>query len=249
MRLSFATLPQLLPGLAALAVFLLFIRLGFWQLDRAEEKQALQAGYHEHISATPVDLGQAGPLRDKPDRMHWRRCILNGHYDPDRTLLLDNQVYRSTVGYQVFSRFVLQDGAAVLVDRGWVAAPDSRKEAPKVHNTTGLLTLTGVAKPAPVAGIKLGPDVPEHMGENLVRVQRIDLAQVAAQTGWTLFPYVVRLDPGAAGALVWNGTEPGFNRERHLGYAFQWFALATTVLVIYVVLAMKKRAGAGTADS
>ena len=246
MRLHFN--PLLLPSLAALAVFLLFLRLGFWQLDRAEEKRALQAGYHNHINAAPVDLGQVVPYRNQVDRMHWRRCILDGHYDTHKTFLLDNQVYRGTVGYQVFSRFVLQDGASVMVDRGWTAAPETRSEAPQINAVAGRLTLTGVAKPVPVSGIKLAPEVPESMGDNLDRVQRIDLAQIASQTGWALLPYVVRLDPDAAGALVWNGTEPGFNRERHLGYAFQWFALAATVLVIYVVLYTKKRRRGGAAD-
>ena len=247
MRLYFN--PLLLPSLTALAVFLLFIRLGFWQLDRAEEKLALQTGYHNHINAAPVDLGQAVLHRNQADRMLWRRCILDGHYDTHKTFLLDNQVYRGAVGYQVFSRFVLQDGASILVDRGWGAAPDTRSEAPQIDTAAGRLTLTGVAKPVPVTGIKLAPDVPENMGGNLVRVQRIDLAQIAAQTGWALLPYVVRLDPDAAGTLVWNGTEPGFNRERHLGYAFQWFALAATVLVIYIVLYTKKRRAANTVDS
>ncbi|MYH68713.1 MAG: SURF1 family protein [Gammaproteobacteria bacterium] len=247
MRLHFN--PLLLPSLAALAVFLLFLRLGFWQLDRAEEKLALQTGYQNHINAAPVDLRQAVPHRNQADRMHWRRCILDGRYDAHRTFLLDNQVYRGAVGYQVFSRFILQDGASVLVDRGWAAAPESRSEVPQINTAAERLTLAGVAKPVPVTGIELAPDTPENMGGNLIRVQRIDLAQIAAQTGWTLLPYVVRLDPDAAGALVWNGTEPGFNRERHLGYAFQWFALAATVLVIYVVLYRKKRRATNTAGS
>ena len=127
--------------------------------------------------------------------------------------------------------------------------PKPGTKAPQINTVAGRLALAGVAKPVPVTGIELAPDVPENMGGNLVRVQRIDLAQIAAQTGWTLLPYVVRLDPDAAGALVWNGTEPGFNRERHLGYAFQWFALAATVLVIYVVLYIRKRRATNTADS
>ena len=238
---------SLIPGVAALAAVLLFARLGFWQLDRAEEKRALQAAYQNHIRAAPVDLGVAVTLRNQAQRMHWRRCMMNGSYGLNRTFLLDNQVYRGAVGYQVFSRFMLQDGASVLVDRGWVPAPETRNEAPRISAVAGPQALTGVAKPVPVTGIELAPDVPENMGDNLVRVQRIDLAQVAAQTGWTLLPYVVRLDPEAAGALVWNGTEPGFNRERHLGYAFQWFALAATVLVIYIVLTVKKRRRTGPA--
>ena len=109
------------------------------------------------------------------------------------------------------------------------------------------MTLSGVAKPAPVSGIRLKSDVAEKLGGNLVRVQRIDPAQIGAHNNWTLLPYVVRLDPPAMDGMSWNGTAPGFGRERHLGYAFQWFALAATLLVIYIVVNMKKRTvpGAG----
>lgn len=246
MRLHFN--PGLWPTLAALAVFLLFVRLGFWQLDRAGEKQALQADYQNRIGAAPVDLGRVTRQRERAEQMHWRRCTLKGSYDPQTVFLLDNQVYRGSAGYRVFSRVVLEDGASVLVDRGWVATPGTRNEAPLLYTPEEPVALAGVAGPVPVAGIKLAPDVPENMGDNLVRVQHIDLAQIAARYGWSLLPYVVRLDPAGAGVLTWDGTEPGFRRERHLGYAFQWFALATTVLVIFIVLNTRKRSGAGTAD-
>ena len=113
--------PGLWPSLAGLVLFLLLIRLGFWQLDRAEEKQALQTRYQDQISAEPVNLGQAARHRGQAQQMYWRRCILTGSYDPQALYLLDNQVWRGVVGYQVFSRFVLPDGASVLVDRGWMA--------------------------------------------------------------------------------------------------------------------------------
>lgn len=233
--------PGLWPTLATAVMFLLLIRLGYWQLQRAEEKQEMEYRYQAQVSAEPVNLGQAVRLRDEQEQMLWRRCILAGSYDPRMSYLLDNQVMRGVVGYQVFSRFILEDGAAVLVDRGWIAAPGLRSEAPEIDTETGVVVLTGVAKPVPVSGIRLAQDVIEPLGDNLARVQRIHLAQIAAQTDRTLLPYTVRLDPAAAGVLTWNGTEPGFRRERHLGYAFQWFALAATLLVIYLVVNTKKR--------
>lgn len=235
--------PGLWPTLATVALFIVLIRLGYWQLQRADEKQELQQRYQARMSAEPVDLGRAAGLRDTAARMHWRRCRLAGTYDPGTTYLLDNQVMRGVVGYQVFTRVVLEDGASVLVDRGWIAAPGTRDEAPLINTRAGPAALTGVAKPEPVTGIRLAHDTAESLGDNLVRVQRIDLAQIAAQNGWTLLPYIVRLDPGAAGVLTWNGSEPGFRRERHLGYAFQWFALAATLLVIYLVVNLRKRSG------
>lgn len=234
---------ELWPTLAAVALFILFIRLGFWQLQRADEKQELQQRYQAQMNAEPVNLGQVAGLRGTAELMHWRRCRLAGTYDPVPTYLLDNQVLRGVVGYQVFTRVVLEDGASVLADRGWIAAPGTRDEAPHIDTAPEPLTLTGVAKPVPVGGIRLAHDITESLGDNLQRVQRIDLAQIAAQNGWDLLPYTVRLDPGATGVLTWNGSEPGFRRERHLGYAFQWFALAATLLVIYLVVNLRKRTG------
>lgn len=237
--------PGLWPTLATVALFILLIRLGFWQLQRADEKLELQQRYQAQVNADPVNLGQVPDLRGQAEQMHWRRCRLAGTFDPRMSYLLDNQVMRGVVGYQVFTRFVLADGAAVLVDRGWIAAPGTRDEAPLINTATEPVTLTGVAKPEPVTGIKLADDIAENLGDNLKRVQRIDLAQIAALNGWSLLPYVVRLDPDTAGVLTWNGAEPGFRRERHLGYAFQWFALAATLLVIYLVVNLKKRTETG----
>ena len=241
--------PGLWPTLATVALLALLIRLGFWQLQRADEKQELQQRYQAQVDADPVDLGQAPGLRGQAQQMHWRRCRLAGTYDPRTTYLLDNQVMRGVVGYQVFTRFVLADGASVLVDRGWIAAPGTRDEAPRINTSSEPAALTGVAKPEPVTGIKLAEDIAENLGDNLKRVQRIDLAQIAAQNGWSLLPYIVRLDADAAGVLTWNGSEPGFRRERHLGYAFQWFALAATLLVIYLVVNLRQRTGPGTTET
>ena len=205
----------------------------------------MQTSYQHRINAEPVDLVRAAWLRDQAQQMLWRRCILTGSYDPRVTYLLDNQVFRGVVGYQVFSRFVLVEGIPVLIDRGWVAAPVARSDAPQIDITAAPVTLTGVAKPVPVSGIKLADGSTEKLGNNLIRVQRIELAQIAAENNRTLLPYIVRLDPTLPGSLTWNGTEPGFGRDRHLGYAYQWFALAATLLVIYFVVNTKKRSAAG----
>ena len=233
--------PGLWPSLACIALLLLLTRLGFWQLDRAEEKQALHTQYQNRISAEPVNLGQANGRRNRSAEMYWRRCILSGAYDPQTVYLLDNQVLRGKVGYQVFSRFVLQDGASLLVNRGWVAAPGTRTEVPEIITTADPVTLTGVAKPPPATGLVLAESAAEKLADNLVRVQRIDLEQIVADNNWILLPYIVRLDPPATYGLSWSGAEPGFGKERHLGYAFQWIALATALLVIYVVVNTKRR--------
>ncbi len=53
--------------------------------------------------------------------------------------------------------------------------------------------------------------------------------------------FVVRLDPQSqAGGFVRNWPLPGERIMMHLGYAYQWFGFALTLLTIYIVLNVKK---------
>mgnify|MGYP003429174546 CR=1 FL=1 len=51
--------PRLLPTLATLALLPLMLWLGFWQLDRAQQKRALQMDYDARIAAQAVSLVDA----------------------------------------------------------------------------------------------------------------------------------------------------------------------------------------------
>ena len=46
---------------------------------------------------------------------------------------------------------------------------------------------------------------------------------------------VLRLEAGQPGSLTPTPRSLGMGPERHQGYAFQWFALAATLLTAYVV--------------
>lgn len=233
--------PPLLPTLAAALFLVLLTSLGFWQLDRARQKQALQQHYEDRGRAPVVDLATAA-RRDEGE-MHWRRVRLEGRYDPVRHFLLDNQVYRGRAGYLVYTPFLLAgEGVRVLVNRGWVAAGPDRSQGPGIRTPQGETELRGVAKPVPRTPV-LSETPPEALGQDLVRVQAILPAQIAGRENWTLLPYEVRLETPASG-FVRDWPAPGTGRERHLGYAFQWFALAALLVVIYVVLVVRAARGA-----
>jgi len=159
-------------------------------------------------------------------------------------LLLDNQVREGVPGYYVFTPFRLAgSGQYVLVNRGWVAAGPDRSVPPDINTVTGPVEITGIAKDAPFSGIKLDESTTETMTENLVRVQRLKLENIAGLTGKTLLPYVVRLAPESDHGFVREWQLPGSGEDRHLGYAFQWFALAATLVLIYLLVNLKKTAG------
>ena len=225
-----------MPTLAAAALFALLLWLGFWQLDRAREKEALHAAFLARSAASPVDLLAAA---GDAEEIVWRRARLHGRYDREATYLLDNQVHGGQAGYLVYNAFILDgDERRVLVSRGWVPAGADRARAPAIEIPAGERLLEGLAKPVPVTPV-LRETPAEPLAPGVLRVQQIDTAAFGAARGWELSSYEVRLDGSAAG-FVRDWPVPGSGRERHLGYAFQWFAMAAALFTIFVVLGFRR---------
>ena len=229
--------PKVVPTLAAAILFAVLLSLGFWQIDRARQKEALYHDFLGRSAAAPVLLTGAAGESDAA-AMIWRRTRLHGRWDPARTYLLDNQVHDGQAGYFAYTPLLLDHGVRVLVSRGWVPGGMNRDQAPEVPIPAGEVALEGVVKPAPVTPV-LRETPPERLGPDVFRVQQIDLAAIAAANGWTLLPYEVRLD-GEEAAFVRDWPVPGSGGERHLGYAFQWFAMAAVLFVIWVAVNLRR---------
>lgn len=234
--------PGLWPTVATLLLLPLLISLGFWQIDRAHQKEAMQQAFLEKRKAEPLDLAAARDLRGDRKAMMWRECLLRGHYLTSEQFLLDDVIEKGVPGYLVYTPFQLQgQDTLVLVNRGWIPAGPRRDVVPDFPTPAGPQRIRGVAKAPQSAGIALGGPGGEKLGGGLVRVQHLDLAGLAKPRHWDLLPYVVRLEPEAGSGFVRDWIPPGFGRMRHLGYAFQWFAMAAVLVGIYVVLNTERK--------
>lgn len=233
--------PRLWPTLATLAVIPVLLALGQWQLNRAAEKQRGYDQYLQRRTQPALQLDASDPQVWKFPLLQYRRISVRGRYDVGRHFLLDNQVHEGVAGYQIYTPLLL-DGqeARVLVNRGWVAAGPDRRVAPVVGTPPGLMSLSGIAMLPPSSGIKLGENVPEKLAANVVRLQRIEMDRMMQEYAGKLLPYELRLDPGSAGGFTRKWREPGSGRERHLGYAFQWFAMAVVVALLYLFLNLQR---------
>jgi surfeit locus 1 family protein len=231
--------PRIVPTLATAVLFGLLMSLGFWQLDRARQKETLHGEFLARSRAAPVDLGDGAAAQDA-GAMFWRRVRLGGRYDPAPVYLLDNQVRDRQAGYFVYNALRLEGGdRRVLVSRGWVPAGMDRARAPVVDTPAGTIALEGLAKPVPRTPV-LRETVPETLAAGMLRVQQIDLAAIGAANGWQLLPFEVRLDAPEAG-FVRDWPAPGSGGERHLGYAFQWFAMAAVLFAIWLIVNFRRR--------
>ncbi len=227
--------------LLAVALIAVFVRLGLWQLDRAEQKRAERAYFQRQGEAPAVALHD---LLDLPvSRLAWRSVTVTGYYAPGVNVVLDNQSYRGRAGYLVYSPLRLHAAPrAVLVNRGWMPANDRRDTVAAASASQGLRTLHAVVGEPPAQGVQLkGADHIERLRNGVLRVQQIDYTRLGEVIGLTLEPYVLLLDPREADGFVRDWVSPGGDASRHESYAFQWFAMASALIVIYAVLVLRSR--------
>ena len=216
--------------LFALLFLPITIRLGFWQLSRAEEKQALLETHQQRKASPVVAFDQ---LPDAADHQYLR-VAAQGQYDNRSTLLLDNRVRRGRPGYEVVSIFRTAGGRTVLVNRGWVAAALDRTILPEVSRVQGPVTLSGYLYRSPGKQVMLAE---EHwQADRALQIVQNAAPDVASeQLGERFYGYQLRLDKSAPGALQtgWHlvNVQPG----KHTGYAVQWFAIAALLVLLSVL--------------
>lgn len=229
--------PRWLPWIAAGFAIVLFSGLGIWQLQRAAEKRAVIASLEDgrqpvlqRLPGTPTALREAAR----------REVRIEGRYEGERQFLLDNRILEGRPGFDVLTPLVLDDGRRVLVDRGWVAAGPGREPVESVELALAeRITVEGRLW-LPESGIALGDAVTP--GEDWPRLAtRIDFAALEEALGRDLVPAVIRAKGDASWHFRPRDLQPRFGPMRHYGYAFQWFALALTVLALACILEWRRR--------
>jgi surfeit locus 1 family protein len=158
--------------------------------------------------------------------------------------LIDNMVNTGRAGYFVITPFALTGGGRVLVNRGWVPLGASRADRPAIAVAGDTRRVHGRADNLPSPGIQLGTKDRLAPPYPVVAAfpTHAELAQLLGESSWTKATDLVLLDPVEPDGYVRSWAPPGFPPMRHIGYAVQWFALALTLLVIYVVTNLRRDA-------
>lgn len=221
--------PTLWPTLAALFFFVLTASLGNWQSDRAAYKRDLQARFDVAERESPIHVG-TDPL-DR-DSVLYRKLEVEGVFDDVHTILIDNRVLNGVAGYHVLTPLRIQGGErAILVNRGWVPVGASRDNVPSPPVPGGVVKLVGTAIDPHSRFVELAEIPPQG------RVwQNLDFRQYAAITGVRLQPVLLQQTSPVEDGLVRAWPRPDTGVDTHVGYAFQWYSLATTLVVLWVVM-------------
>ena len=173
-------------------------------------------------------------LADNTD-FRYRRVILEGHYDVKHQFLLDNQFNNGKVGYFILTPFILaSDSQTVLINRGWVLMNKDRRQLPDIEfkPPEEKLSITGVVNHFPEVGLILeGADEPGKGWPSVV--QLIDAQKIANKLNRPILDFQIQLSVEQPYGYVreWQ-INTRIPPEKHVAYAFQWFALAFTLTLL-----------------
>lgn len=197
--------------------------LGFWQLERAEEKRIRHENFLVQYGSAPL-IGKDLSLNAD---LHWRKAVLSGSYE-DTHVLLDNRTVMKRNGYEVFTPFKLSKNYAVLVNRGWVSNRSSRNYVPTLPIPENELEISGYFGPPPVVGVSFNDasSQEERLSAEVLRVQKIQIGSLGSMTTVELLPVIFYLEASQAGALKVERKLPGSGAVKHEAYATQWFCMA-----------------------
>lgn len=214
------------PSLIAVLATLILLKLGFWQLDRAEQKQqALELLDQQQ----ELQVEQWMALTNKVDG-HSQRVQLRGVIQPEQVWLLDNKVYQGQVGYTLITKFKLKGiEQQVLVDWGWVKAPIDRNTLPKVYLPETELLLTGLVKAKNFKQIVLKQTSEAGWPRRIQAMQELEIKDG-----------VIYADSGLVDGLVQIYKPVVMPPEKHKAYALQWFLLAFACVLVFLFASSRK---------
>ncbi|TDP71368.1 SURF1 family protein [Roseateles toxinivorans] len=218
--------------LAALLAVALTARLGFWQLDRAAQKQAMQTRLDERAQLPELKPSELALNAAAAPVQYERHVRVRGRWLTDKTVFLDNRPMAGRVGFYVLTPLLLDDGTPLLVLRGWAPRNAAqRAELPALPTPAGLVEVWGKLGPTPSRLYQFGA------AESGTIRQNVDLSDFARETGLALRPLVLQqlaTPADSSDGLLRQWPAPAVDIHKHYGYAFQWFALSTLLVGLYI---------------
>lgn len=239
---SAVTVKGVVASVIVLVVAVACVRLGFWQLDRLEQRRARNALVEQRTAAAVLE--GAGALRDTAG-LAFRRVRVAGRLDRERAMLLSRQYYRGAPGVHVLVPLLPASGApAVLLDLGWLSSPDAAHADLSRVPLPDTLTVVGLAlhfPDAPRAERRGDTRVDTLVAPRSRTLFRLDPRTLAERLPYGVAPMYVRALPEPGAPEVPRRAEPpALGEGPHFGYALQWFGFAAVAVIGWGVMVLRR---------
>jgi surfeit locus 1 family protein len=229
--------------LIVIAGIILAIRLGIWQIDRHEKRQA-RISHLQAMQALPVLDLNLRPIPIDLDTMEYRQVVASGTYDFDRQVVLRNQVRErmsgTDPGYALVTPLLMEDGQAVLVERGWIPLTHSTPESWRLFDEPGMVYVEGILR-ASMTEAELGSAlIDPTLAPNETRLERwnfMNLSRLQVQFPYPILSGYIQQAPGDDLEEIPYPLleQPDLDPGAHIGFALQWFFYAGLLLIGYPI--------------
>ncbi|MDT8399234.1 MAG: SURF1 family protein [Pseudomonadales bacterium] len=213
------------------------VRLGLWQLDRAEEKMQARnsAQLMQQEAAVPIETVPLAGLGIDMRQLQNQEVLLHGEYLNEQSIYLIYQTWQQQPGYEIVTPFKLTSSdEIVMVSRGWTGIAsyeELNKKLPRIHGVQQVRGQIHVPTPGMMAR---SSDIKELKWPLLIRY--LNIGELSPFFDTRLFPYPVRLNPDQAGVLIRHWPAVTADTGRNMSYALQWFAMAAAVVITTLLL-------------
>ncbi|WP_026550436.1 SURF1 family protein [Arthrobacter sp. Br18] len=204
------------------------VGLGNWQMERRElavaEIERIVANYEG--TPVPYSAGTSSFASYSADR-EWTPVVLKGEYDTANQVIVRNRPLNGQPGYEVLTPLRLDDGTAVIINRGWLPIGNDRAGRPDAvpAPSDGDVTVIARVRPGEPAVDRGAPDG---------QIASIDLPGYAERLDYPVqtdaYGLMASESPAAAVAPV-QFPKPSVNEGPHLSYSMQWFAFGVLLFV------------------
>jgi surfeit locus 1 family protein len=236
----------IIPTILVVLGMVMLVRLGFWQLDRLQQKREFNTMMAERWRSEPYNLNTQALPADPAgmQELEYRRVAAQGWWDYDHQILINNQTYQGTAGYVVVTPLVLGEDRAVLVARGWIPADQvepaqlAQFDEPATASTSGpIVGLARKSQAMPGGAVSTPVAVPRW------EWYRMDIPAIQGQMPYALEPGYLEQMPeeGRAYDAMPIRSEPmALDDGNHLSYAIQWFTFALVLGFGYIMLVRQR---------
>ncbi|MCY3904892.1 MAG: SURF1 family protein [Caldilineaceae bacterium] len=215
--------------------------LGFWQLDRLEQRRAFNQQRRAALAAAPIELTGA-PLPLPLAELRDRQAVAVGEFDYARQVAVRNQNLDGRPGHHLVTPLVIAgSNKAVLVNRGWIPADQANPGTWRTLDERSNGPQSGILKPTVLRPDGAVSAIPQ---DAVTGWYRLDVEAIGQTLPYELMPVVLQLlpaesyDPSSLPRRIQSDST--FSEGNHFSYALQWFGFAITAAVVYVAVARRQ---------
>ena len=240
---------KILLCIVAIGLGALFVRLGFWQLDRHGERSAGVRGRAVRAEAPRLEWSDPGDVPPDTAGLIGRRARLTGRWDRAGEVVIRSRTLDGRAGAEVLTPLLVggDAGQVVMVLRGWLPAPDGLRPDLSAGWADSPPATPGADAPAQVDGVFVSsrdgrggqPLQVEIGGLQHLAIAGLDLALIREESTLEPSPHVLRADDPPPDAALRPAREIETDSGPHLSYAIQWFSFAIIALAGTAILIRK----------